>query len=192
LGLYSEAAPDAAPKTSDTWRERLSGLPTTVIASVLFVILYVALDAPSFVFPFHPLPVTPWNPNAGLAIAMVIAGGPRYATAVVVATLVAELSLHSGGTSLLANVAAGVGLGTAYVLAAIAVRYLAHGTALDRVRDLRIFLCVALIGTAASAGCYVEFNLPATVMPPSAQMAAFLSMWLGDLTGTVGTTRCYC
>jgi two-component system, LuxR family, sensor kinase FixL len=188
LGLYSEVAAGAAAKTSDTWRERMGRLPTTVTASVLLVILYVALDAASFVFPFHPLPVTPWNPNAGLAIAMVIAGGPSYAPAVVIATLAAELALHSEGTSLLANVAAGVGLGIAYILTAIAVRHLAPATALDRVRDLRIFLCVALIGTAVSAGCYVEFNLPATVMPTNAQLAAFLSMWLGDLTGTVGMT----
>jgi signal transduction histidine kinase len=188
LALFSEALPDAVPKTSDTWQERLVRLPATAIASVLLVVVYVALDAASFVFPFHPLPVTPWNPNAGLAIAMVIAGGPRYAMAVVVATLAAELSLHSEGTSLFANLAAGVGLGMTYVVTAIAVRYLARGTALDRVRDLRVFLGVALVGTAVSASCYVEFNLPATEMAPSAQLAAFLRMWLGDLTGTVGTT----
>jgi hypothetical protein len=160
LGLYSEAAADAPTKTTDTRRERLGGLPTTVTASVLLVVLYVALDAASFVFPFHPLPVTPWNPNAGLAIAMVIAGGTRYAPAVVIATLVAELALHSEGTSPLANVAAGVGLGTAYILSAIAVRHLARATALDRVRDLRIFQpsCHPTLNWQRSSACGSEIS----------------------------------
>lgn len=170
-----------------SWLDRHRSRATTVVASIAFVLLYVTLDAVSFVFPYEPFPVTPWNPNAGLAIAMIIAGGRRYVPAVLFAALVSEVPLLSERVSVLANAAAGLGLGAAYVVTALAVRYYAPGTTLERVRDLRLFLIAVVTGTAVSAACYVQFNLPPAGVPAGVHFAAFLRMWLGDLTGTIGT-----
>ncbi len=87
-----------------------SGRASTLIVSAAFGLLYVALDAVSYVFPYHPFPVTPWNPNAGLAIAIIVAGGPQYAPAALLAALVSELPLHVEGVSLIAKAAAGLGI----------------------------------------------------------------------------------
>jgi signal transduction histidine kinase len=177
----------AAADASGTWLDGHASRTSTLVVSAAFVLLYVALDAVSYVFPYHPFPVTPWNPNAGLAIAIIVAGGPQYAPAALLAALVSELPLHVEGVSLFAKAAAGLGLGTAYVVTALAVRRVAPGIELERLRDLRSFLAVVVIGTALSAACYVQFNLPSGGVGPAMHFAAFSHMWLGELTGTICT-----
>jgi integral membrane sensor domain MASE1 len=192
LKPLDKAALGAAPDATGTWLERHTSGTITFVASAAFVLLYVTLDAVSYVFPYHPFPVTPWNPNAGLAIAMTITGGPRYAPAVIIATLLAEIPLRTEGASLLANLAAGLGLGSAYVLTALTMRRVAPDAALERLRDLRLFLMIVVTGTALSALCYVQLNLPPGGVPVATRVAASLRMWLGELTGTFGTLRRYC
>ena len=180
-------APGGPSDASGTWLDSHTGRTATLVVSAVFVLLYVALDAVSYVFPYHPFPVTPWNPNAGLAIAMLIAGGRRYAPAALIATLISELPPRSDGVSLYAKAAAGLGLGIAYLLTALAVRRVAPRIALEQLRDLRFFLLVVVIGTAMSAACFVQFNLPPGGVSAATHFAAFLRMWLGELTGTICT-----
>jgi two-component system, LuxR family, sensor kinase FixL len=177
-----------ATEATGTWLERHASGTTTLIMSVTFVLLYVTLDTVSFVFPYYPFPVTPWNPNAGLAIAMMVTGGPRFAPAVIVATLISAFPLRAESASLLGSLVAGLGLGTAYVLTALTVRRLVPGATLERVRDLRLFFVVVVAGTALAAACFVQFNLPPGGVPAATWVAAFLRMWLGELTGTFCTS----
>jgi two-component system, LuxR family, sensor kinase FixL len=173
--------------TTRGWLDRHHGNATTLVASATFVLLYVALDAVTFVFAYEPFPVTPWNPNAGLAIAMIVAGGRRYVPAVLLAALLSEIPLLSEGASPFAGVAAGLGPGAAYAGTALIIRHFATGTTLERLHDLRPFLIAVAIGTALSAAFYVQFNLPAAGVPLPVHAAAFFRMWIGDLTGTIGT-----
>jgi len=177
--------PDVAP-AAKSWLESNASRATTIVTSAVFVVSYIALDAVSFVFPFQPFPVTPWNPNAGLAIAMIVSGGIRYAPAVIIAALISDVTLGIERAMMRGTFAAGLGLGAAYVLTALTVRRIVPAAALERVRDLRLFLIIVVAGTALSAACFVQFNLPTSV-PEATRFGAYLRMWLGDLTGTFCT-----
>ena len=79
---------------------RAPGPFRAALAWSCIVAAYVVLDAVSFVFPYELLPVTPWNPQAGLAIAVSMACGRRYASAIVFASVASELLLRAHSAAL--------------------------------------------------------------------------------------------
>src|SRR5690242_3673692 len=58
-----------------------------VAASIVYIALYLALDRLSFIGALHGVGITPWNPTAGLAMALLIIKGPRYAPLIMAAEL---------------------------------------------------------------------------------------------------------
>src|SRR3984893_19489767 len=63
-----------------------------VALSVGYVALYLTLDRLSFIGALHGIGITPWSPSTGLAMALLIIKGIRYAPLVMAAELL------SGGT----------------------------------------------------------------------------------------------
>src|SRR5499427_7105781 len=51
----------------------------TIALSIGYVALYLALDRLSFIGALHGIGITPWSPTAGLAMALLIIKGFRYA-----------------------------------------------------------------------------------------------------------------
>jgi two-component system sensor kinase FixL len=193
--VYRRADMNAAPGTltAPAGRSRrpraARGLPDAsrgafVAWSGLFVVLYVALDAASMVFPFGPIPVTPWNPQAGLAIAAASVGGRRSVAAVVVAAVVAEFVVR-GATGVAFDLAGGLVLGLAYAATGIAFRARNADRSIVRMEALRDFLLIALVGTgvaaAAYALCYAAVGNGGSVLP----LGDVLRKWLGDYVGAV-------
>src|SRR5215470_19122914 len=64
-----------------------------VALSIGYVALYLALDRLSFVGALHGIGITPWNPSAGLAIALLTVKGIRYAPLVMAAELASSAIL---------------------------------------------------------------------------------------------------
>jgi two-component system sensor kinase FixL len=157
------------------------------LAWAAVVVAYVALDAASFLFPYQALPVTPWNPQAGLAIAVAMAFGRPIASAVITATTASELLLRAGGVSLTLNLAAAVALACTYLGIGAVARRLAHGIDLARLAALRGFLVASLVGTAIGAAAYVAVHASALGSDVRVPLEPFLRMWLGDFVGTVAT-----
>src|SRR5262244_2077249 len=58
-----------------------------IAPSIGYVALYLALDRLSFIGTLHGIGITPWNPTAGLAIALLIVKGLGYAPLVLGAEL---------------------------------------------------------------------------------------------------------
>ena len=50
-----------------------------IMLSIGYVALYLALDRLSFIGALHGIGITPWDPSAGLAMALLIINGLRYA-----------------------------------------------------------------------------------------------------------------
>lgn len=57
---------------------------------LVFVSLYIALDAASFIHPLHGLNITPWNPAPALGLVYVLRQGPLARGAFVVAVVASE------------------------------------------------------------------------------------------------------
>ena len=61
-----------------------------------FLALYLLLDWASYVEPLPHTSITPWNPNTGVVMALLLAHGPVWAPLVALGTFVGELLTDVG------------------------------------------------------------------------------------------------
>src|SRR5215472_7375478 len=61
--------------------------------SLGYLVLYLALDRLSFIGALHGVGITPWNPSTGLAMALLIIKGLRYAPLVLAVDLLSSATL---------------------------------------------------------------------------------------------------
>src|SRR5687768_11114895 len=85
-----------------------------VLAGGAYVLLYVLIVWLSSVRPGPNLGITPWNPQAGLTLAFLLAFGPRWAPVTAVAAVFAEMLFRKSGTSPAAMVAASIWIALTY------------------------------------------------------------------------------
>src|SRR5688572_25420704 len=102
--------------------------PRSLAVLVGFGAAYVALDWLSFIHPLQQYGITPWNPQAALAIALLALGGQRWLPILVAAIVFAEWGVRGApagwpGTLLLATVLA---LGYAAIAHVLSSRYRIH------------------------------------------------------------------
>ena len=64
-----------------------------VALSVGYVAFYLMLDRLSFVGALHDIGITPWSPSTGLAMALLVIKGLRYAPLVLAAELLSSATL---------------------------------------------------------------------------------------------------
>ncbi|HVF65614.1 MAG TPA: ATP-binding protein [Casimicrobiaceae bacterium] len=155
--------------------------------SVVLVLAYVAVDAASFLFWAEPIPGKLFNPQAGVAVGLLYAGGIRYAAPLFVAAWLAEWLLRHPGAPLLQFTAAlAVTLSFAVTAVALRARTLAGGvSSLPSVRD---FLLIAAVGAALSAAAYsAAYALVAQGSLENLRSSLYYQ-WLGDVAGIVIVT----
>jgi signal transduction histidine kinase len=148
----------------------------------LFVLLYVLLDALSFVHPFHGLSITPWNPNSGLAFAFLLRFGPRYWPVWAGAAIVADFVVRGSPFAFSMTVeiiAAAVYGGTAWLL----LRPKGVDLSFPRPRDIIVF-SLAIAG-ASLLVALSKVGISLYMLPIEAQWAGamILRQWIGDLIG---------
>src|SRR5215468_867895 len=78
---------EALTSTSD----KLGG--RNIAASIGYMALYLALDRLSFIGALHGVGITPWNPSTGLAVALMLIKGLRYAPLVLAVDLLSSATL---------------------------------------------------------------------------------------------------
>ena len=152
--------------------------------SAALVAGYLLLDAASFVFWTDPIPVKPWNPQVGLAIALVCAGGLRYAPAVFVAAWLSEALLRHPSAPML-QLAAAAATTVALTATGLAVRRRVRSSGLASVASVRDFLLIAAAGAALSALLYVGTFVAVTEAEFVDFYTSLLHKWLGDFAGTI-------
>jgi len=157
---------------------------TVLGGSLLFVVLFVALDAVSMVFPYGPIPVTPWNPQVGLALAVVFIGGHRFVPAALLAPVVDEFVVRQSG-NLAFDVVGGLAVGLAYVAIGLVLRRRNAGRSIARMDVLRDFLLLALVGTGIAATAYVLAYASLGSGTVAFVPGTILRKWLGDYGGAL-------
>jgi two-component system sensor kinase FixL len=113
---------------------------------------YVLLEWVSSIHEYKGVPITPWNPGLGLALACMVLGGARYAVALFVGVVISEIAvLHS-------QLAWTVILGIAAIIAAVygGVAQLARSNlrldaGLNRLRDIVMLLLSGAAGAVLVA-----------------------------------------
>jgi two-component system, LuxR family, sensor kinase FixL len=148
---------------------------------------YVLLDWLSYVHPFAPFGITPWNPPTGLSFALILLFGLEFLPWLFVAPLVADALVRGAplpiGTELVAAsiIGAGYGAGVALLLSP---RFRFDPTLASKA-SLLWLLAIAIVSAASVASGYVGVIVATGLLPVAEFTRAALRFWIGDLIGIV-------
>lgn len=157
---------------------------TVIALSLVFMAAYLPIDWLTFIPPRPNLNITPWNPPAGLYMALLLWTGVRGVPAVYATLVLADLVVRGHPASAASLLLSNLVIVAGYAGAAHALRRrVAIDLALNRVRDVGRLLGVTFLSAAVVAPAFVgvfiiDGALPAADLP----MLAF-QYWLGDAIG---------
>lgn len=159
-------------------------LPKPVIGAA-YLAGYVALDWISFIQPFAPFGITPWNPSPGLSFILVLLFGQRFLPLLFVAPLMADLLVRHLPLSIGIEFLTSLLIGAIYSLALnfLLSPRLRFGAALSSSRDLMLLLSVAGVSAAFVAVSYVGILMLGGYLVPADFPAAAMRYWVGDVIG---------
>lgn len=163
---------------------RVFSLPHPVLA-LGYLAGYVLLDWVSFIQPFAPFGITPWNPPTGLSFILILLFGQRFMPLLFAAPLLADLLVRHLPLPWSIEIAASAIIGGGYaaglmVLLRPATRF---NPALTSMRDLIVLIGVAAVSGAVVAACYVGLLVAAGLLPLQVFIHAALQFWIGDIIG---------
>lgn len=155
--------------------------------AALFAPCYIALDWASYIDPVGPFNITPWNPQAALALVWMLLGGLHHLP-VVFATIIAADAVvrHAPGGHLI-TLLTSVTLAGGYAALAWMLRALLADLGLRSSRQLTVFAGVALGGTAIVGGAFVGVLRGADLLADTPLLNAWLRFWIGDAVGILVT-----
>jgi two-component system sensor kinase FixL len=156
--------------------------------AAVFAPCYVLLDWVSYIHPFGPFNITPWNPQPALAIAWMLLGGLVHAPAVFATIFLADVVIR--------NVPAGYGI-TAITALTLSIGYAAIAWALRlllrpnpslySLRQLTLFIAAVVPGTAVVAAGFVSVLYAGGFLEDRAALPGWLRFWVGDAVGVLVT-----
>jgi signal transduction histidine kinase len=155
--------------------------------AAVFAPCYIALDWTSYIDPVGPFNITPWNPQAALAIVWMMLSGLLHAPAVLATILLADfLVRHAPGGYAITAVTALV-LACGYAGIAWALKSLLLDTGLRSTRQLTLFTMVTVAGTSVVGAAFVGVLSAADLLAGTAFGNAWIRFWIGDAVGVLVT-----
>jgi signal transduction histidine kinase len=165
----------------------LSSLVRYLRDAALFAPCYIALDWASYIDPVGPFNITPWNPQAGLAVVWLLLGGLRYAPAVLVTIVAADVVVRSTPGGDFITLLTSVTLAGGYTAIAMVLRELVADLGLRSSLQLTAFVAVTLAGTAIVGAAFVGALRGAGLLGATPLPNAWLRFWVGDAVGILVT-----
>jgi two-component system sensor kinase FixL len=153
-----------------------------------FVVLYLILDRLSFIGSLHGINITPWSPSSGLAMALLIAKGLRFAPLVMVAELVSSATLPVAAVSVPPVFLESVLVTACYSGSALLLRRAGLQSGIRKGSDAAALLIVTVINSGLVASGFVAAYAAAAIVPWSGFAEAAFHFWVGDAIGVVVLT----
>lgn len=149
-----------------------------------FAVLYILLDAASFIHPLYGLNITPWNPAPGLGLVFLLRMGKQARLPLLVTVLISDFITRGipfeHPSMLLPTLALGMG----YVLLGEALRPLiSPKSLLDRRQTLAAWLSLVAIGSLINSAVYSFGFLALGVLPMEDWSQGLIRFWVGDMVG---------
>jgi signal transduction histidine kinase len=168
---------------------RILSLPMVVLG-IGYLVGYVALDWISFIGPYAPFGITPWNPGTGLSFALVLLFGQRMIPFLFISPLLSDLVQHQPPLPWLVELSTAVIIGGGY---SVALMFLSHprlrfDPALSSIRDLLLLMVIAVVSVAFVALSYVGMTIAAGLLEPKDFADAMFRYWIGDVIGIMVVT----
>jgi len=130
----------------------------SIALSVGYVALYLTLDRLSFIGALHGIGITPWSPSTGLAMALLIIKGLRYAPLVMAAELLSDATLPIAPISAVPVCLGSLVVTAGYTGAAAVLRHAGLQAGIRRSSDVVKLLIVTIISSGLVAGGFVLMN----------------------------------
>jgi signal transduction histidine kinase len=161
----------------------------TPIVVAAYLAAYVLLDWVSYIHPLGPFAITPWNPPAGLSIALLTAYGLRLWPALPLAGIAAELFVRGWPASPALALAGAAILAGGYTAAAGMLRRRVRGAAdLATLRGIAWFVGIVALASLAVAVSYVAVHAAAGQIPRADVARSMMQFWVGDAIGILVTS----
>ncbi len=160
-----------------------------LVLSLAFLAAYLPIDWLTFIHPRPSLNITPWNPPAGLYMALLLWTGARGVPMVYATLVLADLVVRGHPASIASLLVSNLVIVAGYGAAAHVLRHkVAIDLALHRVRDVGWLVGVTFLSAAVVAPAFVGvFVLDGALAAADLPMLAF-QYWLGDAIGIAVVT----
>lgn len=151
---------------------------------------YLLLEWATFRHDVSPLGITPWNPSAGLSVALLLRKGPHWAPLLALALLLADITVRQVPFPWWVELAEVVVTVASYSAAAHLLLRSPRlfDRALGSMRDLLVLMAVIIVAAMLVAIGYVAVLYIADLLPGSRFAEATLRHWAGDVIGIMAVT----
>jgi two-component system, LuxR family, sensor kinase FixL len=180
---HLEEAPAGLPEWSEPIGSR--SIFGTVVLLVGFVLVYLALDRISFIGPLHGINITPWSPSTGLAMALLLTKGPRWAPLVFVAELLSEATLPVVPVPVAPVLSGALLVASIYCGAATILRRARLAAGIRSTADAAKLLIATVLAAGLVATGFVIIYAAAGVVPWRGIVESGFEYWIGDVTSIV-------
>ena len=151
----------------------------TIALISAYVAVYVLLDWLSDL-----RGITPWNPQAGLTLTLLMAAGPTFGIWTVIAALLAELIVRSATATWQSLVLVPLLIASGYTLAAYVLRRRHVSTDIEWPEQVLPLICVIVPMTLLVSTLYVMLIAPVHAFSSD----DMIRYWVGDMNGVLSIT----
>jgi two-component system sensor kinase FixL len=174
-----------APKRAAPMGWRANRGWRSIVLSIGYIALYLALDRLSFIGALHGIGITPWDPSAGLAMALLIIKGLSCAPLVMAAELLSSATLPIASPSAVPICVGSLVVTAGYTGAAAILRRAGLQAGIRRSLDVVALLIVTIISSGFIASGFVGTYAVAGIVPWSGFAEAGFHFLIGDAIGIV-------
>jgi two-component system sensor kinase FixL len=168
------------------WGWALGSQPLKLAAG--YLALYLLLDWASYVEPLRHTSITPWNPNTGVVMALLLARGGRWAPLVALGIFVGELLTDEAPAPWGVLALASLYLAAVYTLAAWGLRRRGLERPIGTPKGAAWFAGVVAVASGVAAAGYVGILVSAGQLDTGDAWASIGRYWIGEFNGIIALT----
>jgi two-component system sensor kinase FixL len=155
--------------------------------TAVFAPCFVVLDWASYIDPVGPFNITPWNPQAALAVVWLLLGGLAHAPVVLATVMLAEIVVRQAPGGIAVTLLTALVLAGGYTGIAYAMKRLLKDAGLRTARELAIFCGVSIVGTGVIGAAFLGVLDAAGHLAQVPWGNAWMRFWVGDAVGLLVT-----
>ncbi len=174
--------------TTEIRRRGLTFPPHSWLLGAGFLALYLLLDWASYVQPLRHTSITPWNPNTGVIMALLLTRGWRWAPLVAFGIFTGELLTDEGLPPWRVLALTSLYLAAVYACAAWALRRRGREGPIETPRAAAWFAGVIAVAGGIAAAGYVGILVSGGVLNSSEAWTSVARYWIGEFNGIIALT----